>query len=868
MVIKRFWLTGMVVFVLTLLLGLGFMPRSVAAAMDYFYVDQAIGSDGNDGLSWGGAKKTITAAIGLMGENSATISVAQGSYHEHITIVNHLTLAGGYPSGGGTRDITSYITTIDGGNSGSVVLARQVEHAVIDGFTITHGDNRKGGGLLAIRSELDITNNIITANSAVNGAGIYAVNHKGIIDNNTINYNVATRSGGGIYITNFKQHISNNIIVHNSAGAGGGLYVANQLQAAAHIYNNIISENTVSGYGGGLYLADCLSPILNNIILGNSATSSGGGFYLVNGKGDIENNIIAKNSGWLGGAIYLGDSSSKITNNTIADNISATNVAGGIALTGYSGEIKNTIFWENTDDIFSGENIGVTYCDLSDTEYTGGEGNFSLDPEFVAPAADNYHIQKTSPCRDVGTAVGAPGDDIDGDSRPEGAGYDVGADEYTAGAPAVTVQRPNGGDVLVGTDSIIWLPEDQQETGEDALVAAVYWGTSPSSAPNLIQGGIPCTSGVLASINWDTTTVTDGDNYYIRVVVSDGELEGEDFSDGAFTVDNTAGEACADSLELVADKPSPGYTGTMITWTATASDPDGDDLYYRFWWRKPGAANYELVQDWSADNTWDWHPGVADVGKNRILVFVKDGNSHYCEGRGDKRRDKSAAKGYEIRLYGTACATDVSLAPDKASPQLVGTTIVWTGQATDADSNTLYYRFLWKQVGGTYTVMREWATDNSWEWVPGGEAEGRNKILLLVKDSNEVYCKANWSSDATKVAKYKILPTGAECADSVSLVADKPSPQHVGVTIEWTAAATDADSNTIYYRFLWRKEGGSFEVEQEWSTDNTWEWYAGGDAVGKNRIAVHVKDDNEVYCQGHGDRRRDNSTARSYKIKP
>jgi hypothetical protein len=42
----------------------------------------------------------------------------------------------------------------------------------------------------------------------------------------------------------------------------------------------------------------------------------------------------------------------------------------------------------------------------------------------------DYHLTADSPCIDTGTSEGAPSDDIDGDTRPQGQGYDMGADEF------------------------------------------------------------------------------------------------------------------------------------------------------------------------------------------------------------------------------------------------------------------------------------------------------------------------------------------------------------------------------------------------------------------------------------------------------
>lgn len=58
-----------------------------------------------------------------------------------------------------------------------------------------------------------------------------------------------------------------------------------------------------------------------------------------------------------------------------------------------------------------------------------GEGAISENPLFVNESGGDYHLQKDSPCIDVGTDVGVYVD-MDGDVRPFGAGFDMGADEF------------------------------------------------------------------------------------------------------------------------------------------------------------------------------------------------------------------------------------------------------------------------------------------------------------------------------------------------------------------------------------------------------------------------------------------------------
>jgi HEAT repeat protein len=80
----------------------------------------------------------------------------------------------------------------------------------------------------------------------------------------------------------------------------------------------------------------------------------------------------------------------------------------------------------------------------------------------------------------------------------------------------------------------------------------------------------------------------------------------------------------AESLSI--NLPSPQKTGTKITWTAEATDPDGDPLLYRFMLSGPRTENeWQEVQGWGSSNTWVWDTTVKDVGENQVAVEVRDG---------------------------------------------------------------------------------------------------------------------------------------------------------------------------------------------------------------------------------------------------
>jgi hypothetical protein len=301
------------------------------------------------------------------------------------------------------------------GRSDNVTLA---DNVIRGNFGGTHG----GGLVLQDCDEMKLVTNTIADNFTVWwGGGLHIGNSAHIqLTNNVISDNLAIRGGGGGIdcATTDNITLTGNIVISNSAGpdrivyvpVGGGLRFMNSTNTS--LTNNTIVNNNASTLGGGLYLESSDAVMTNNIIADNQADIAGSGLYLADSSSRLLHTTIAGNTGGDGGGVYVtGTLSTVALTNTIL--VSHT---VGITVAADSTAILNGVLWySNTANTDGAGNITVT------NEYTG-------HPAFVDPGAGDYHIGLTSEAIDKGISTTVDSD-IDGDPRPQGSGYDLGADE-------------------------------------------------------------------------------------------------------------------------------------------------------------------------------------------------------------------------------------------------------------------------------------------------------------------------------------------------------------------------------------------------------------------------------------------------------
>ena len=384
---------------------------------------------------------------------------------------------------GGDLDINSNIT-IQGAGADSTIIdgsrSDRVFHissgrVFLSGVTICHGEANWGGGIRVDGGTFAVRNCIITGNAAVNrenqetgGGGIYVQDAKAIISNCTITNNVgnsaAAVKGGGIGITHTKIPkrvdtrnclIEGNIANTNNQGLGwgGGVYLsANSPECEVILFNNICRNNNASsegeGDGGGLYLRDAANVNLErNRFIENVAPGKGNGrggaIFAAGGENfRMINNLLANNNaGCAGGGIYLnghtlsGQSKPIVCtmfHNTLAGNNRGNGGEGIYADDYVSLSLTNNLLTGHTTGIYNNATAGTSTITAdtnlfhNNSDPVVGTNALARDPLLTT----GFKPMENSPVVDAGKTINTVTNDLEGTSRPQGNGYDIGCYEF------------------------------------------------------------------------------------------------------------------------------------------------------------------------------------------------------------------------------------------------------------------------------------------------------------------------------------------------------------------------------------------------------------------------------------------------------
>lgn len=333
--------------------------------MAVYYVDGAVGNDGNLGTSEGSgnAWATINKAAATVAASDKVWIKASANYTETVDLVT---------AGGSTTWI------------------------VFEGYTTTTGD----GGKITIDGSSTRSSGIITSG----GLGFAYCRFE--------NFIIQDHTNAGVLSISLDMCIWINCEFNNNGltdVAGSGVDVDN-----SHVFISCVADgNQDDGFEidtGGCFV-NCIS---NNNGQNGWNTTSGGQTLL---------NCVAYNN--AGDGIRLGGNTSNpvvISNCTVDGNNKNSTTGFTQNTNGRQAVVINSIFYDCATGISGGSNdgpsqVGFNNCVFNNTTnystaWDQSNDDINVDPEFTDETIQNYTLKTTSPCRNAGSDLSSTGMDI------------------------------------------------------------------------------------------------------------------------------------------------------------------------------------------------------------------------------------------------------------------------------------------------------------------------------------------------------------------------------------------------------------------------------------------------------------------------
>ena len=311
-----------------------------------------------------------------------------------------------------------------------------------------------------------------------------------------------------------------------------------------------------------------------------------------------------------------------------------------------------------------------------------------------------------------------------------------------------------------------------KSVNENMALSFTVSATDPDSDTlTYSASGLPTGATFNAStrvFSW-TPTYAQGGSYNLTFSVNDGNSA-------------TASETITITVSNLNRDPLLGAIGNKsttensnLTFTLSATDPDGDSLTYSSS-NLPTGASFNV-----SSGVFSWTPGLAQAGSYPGVRFtVTDGNLSDSE---------------DIAITVTNTNTPPVLAAIGAKSIAEGSVLTFTLSASDADGDTLTYSASNLPTGASFNV-----SSGVFSWTPG-------------YDQAATYSGVRFSvSDGSLTDSEDITITVSNTNRSPALAAIGNKSVNENMALSFTVSATDPDSDTLTYSASGLPTGATFNA--------------------------------------------------------
>jgi hypothetical protein len=355
---------------------------------------------------------------------------------------------------------------VDYGYSG-VLSIKKTDYVHISGL---HVQNSQANGIDVSYSDHAIIDHNFTYNTVKSGISLWVATNV-IIDGNDIELacnptiaispyyvseeNLTVSASVNVEVMNNLVHKASNI---GDGWAGGEGINIKDSSHDVRVHNNVVhlderpdgKPSNRLAYGLDAWNGEAYNVYYYNNIAYNSAygvivESEAGG----NAHDIYVYNNLAYNNRNAGFALPNWEQKTATKRNIQFINNTAYN--NGYGFWGNVGNVEAIIVRNN---IFSQNKVSVQLLTGTESQFTidhnlfyGSGGTYGTnlivgDPKFVNSSGADFHLLAGSPAIDAGLSLNAPNNDFDGNVRPQGLGYDIGAYEFVSGATPTSILTP------------------------------------------------------------------------------------------------------------------------------------------------------------------------------------------------------------------------------------------------------------------------------------------------------------------------------------------------------------------------------------------------------------------------------------------